>query len=158
MAVNPNFTNANPATPYYASGGGSGSNFPNGVTISGTQVKGNLTAQQPLGALGIGDPAVLTAPLIVNSLYFGEQIYGVGAYQASVWQSQGLNTTGSQTGVLYSNVIQFNSQVGANQNDTITMNRVSTIATAIGTSNINYTIDMVGLASTLKSVYPSIVS
>ena len=156
MAVNPNFTNANANTPY-ASGTGSNTNiFPNGVTISGTIVKGNPTNEYP-GVLTIGDAAVLTSPLAASQFLFGENTYGVGGYGVSIWQNQGLDITGKNTGVVYFNVIQFNSQVGNDTNDTVSYKRVSTIATAVGTAGQNYEINMVGLASTLKSVYPSIV-
>lgn len=148
MSVYTNQTNAN-ATSFFPGLGG-GSNFPTGIDIGGVPI-GNFSN----GILFGNSNAVV--PITAQSLSFGMTNYSSGEYNNDYLTKTGLTIQGNTTQVNYSNVIQFNSAVAGSQNDTLSYFRVSTIATAVGTSNTNYEINMVGLASTLKSLYPSIV-
>jgi hypothetical protein len=128
MAVNPNFTNANPFTPY-----GGGSNFPLGVGIGGgTAIIGNGTSMliQPATEIFLGDGAGSTARYNISSISYVNPIAG---------SSQFLNLQNTGAGV-----------------PNFVLNNVSTLTfseTGVAGSNINLT----ALASTLKSVYPACV-
>ena len=164
MAVNPNFTNANANTSYFSlSGGAGGSNFNtiNVSTVNFTSGIGGLITTYPVVENGPGGVVVGTSnntqPLTVESLAFGKNTYGVGQYTFSSWANTGLSIQGYTTGTTYSNVIQNNSQVAGTGQDTLSFFRISTIGVAQGTAANGQQINMVALASTLKSVYPSIV-
>lgn len=165
MAVNPNSTNANATTSYFSpssGGGGTGSfNILNTSTINFVSpVGGSLTTYPVLqsgpGGLIAGSSNNLEA-FTCEGVWFGQGNYTSGQYRQSSWQQTGLTTQGNSSGTTYTNVIAFNSQLAGNTNDTLSYYRVSTIGVASGTNASGQQINMVALASTLKSVYPSIV-
>lgn len=158
-----NQTNITQGTPFASGSGSSGSNF---TTINVS----TINFATPVGAILTTYPAVENAPggLVVGTsnntqaitaeqLCFGQNQFGVGQYNKSLWTQTGLTTQGNSTGTMYPNVIQFNSQTSGTNNDTLSMFRLSTIGVATGSSANGQQINMVALASTLKSVYPSIV-
>lgn len=148
MSVYTNQTNAN-ATSYFPGLGGS-SNFPNGISIDGVPIT-NTAQGIVFGALDSINNVT------ANTLYFGNGNIAAGTKNNDRWTTQGLTIQGAATGTTYPNVIQLNSAVAGSGNDTISLDRVSTIATAVGSGGTNYTIDMVALASTMKSLYPGVV-
>lgn len=169
MAVNPNSTNANATTSYFAlagSGGGGGgsistiNNLYTSTINFGSPVGGIITTYPALqsgpGGIIIGNSNGTDA-LTVEGLWFGQGNYTSGQYYQSSWQQTGLTTQGRATGTTYPNVISFNSQIDNTTRDTISISLLSTIRVATGSSPNGQQINMWALASTLKSVYPSIV-
>jgi len=168
MSVNPNSTNANATTSYFAlagSGGGGGSvstinNLYTSTINFGSPVGGIITTYPALqsgpGGIIIGNSNGTDA-LTCEGLWFGQGNYVSGQYQQSSWQTNGLTIQGKSTGTTYPNVIRFNSQVDSSTSDTISISLVSTIRVATGAQPNGQQINMWALASTLKSVYPSIV-
>lgn len=164
MSVYTNQTNANADSSFYAlsgGGGGGGSNINqiNVSTINFTSAVGGIITTYPAVQAGPGGVVIGTSngtqPLTVSQLAFGEDTYGVGSYQQSLWTTTGLNTQGFATGTSYSNVIAFNSQIGNNTNDTLSYYQVSTIGTgSLGAAN---QINVSALVSTLRRVYPGTV-
>lgn len=148
MSVYTNQTNAN-ATSYFPGLGGS-SNFPNGISIDGVPIT-NTAQGIVFGALDSINNVT------ANTLYFGNPDLTAGNYLNNRFTTTGLTIQGAATGTTYPNVIQLNSAVSLTGNDTISVSRVSTIATAVAAGGTNYTIDMVALASTMKSLYPGVV-
>lgn len=129
MAVNPNFTNANPTTSFFTSG----SDFPLGITIGGgTSLVSNGTSVliQPAQEIILGDGVGSTARYNISSISYVNPVAG---------SSQFLNLQNTGAGV-----------------PNFVLNNISTLTfseSGVAGSNINLT----ALASTLKSVYPACV-
>ena len=163
MSVYTNQTNIN-ATERFDDGSGPITNFTNinVSTINFTPGAGGIitsyTAQEGSPGGVVVGTAAGTQPLTVDQLLFGKGTFGVGQYQLSSWTQTGLTTQGKSTGTFYPNVIRFNSQVDSSTNDTMSIGLLSSIQVATGSSPNGQQINMWGLASTLKSLYPSIVS
>lgn len=172
MAVNPNFTNANANTSYFSlvgSGGGGNVSTINTLftsTINFTSaVGGSLTTYPAVGnspggvVVGLSNA---TEPLTVASLCFGDSNVGDSTYRTSILNTTGLSVQGLGSGTQWP-MVQFNSQTANSggdpqaNNETLSMFRLSTIGVAVGNLPNGQQINMVGLASTLKSIYPSIV-
>lgn len=164
-----NQTNIAPGTAFSSGSGSGGSNFNtiNVSTISFTSaVGGDIStynaAQNGLGGVLIGTPDTQTQPVTANALCFGKDNYLDGKARQSIWNRTGLTSQGLATGTQW-NILSLNSQTVENSsiagasNETVSMFRLSTLGVATGTGGNGQQINMVALASTLKSVYPSIV-
>jgi len=92
MAVNPNFTNANANTTYFAAsgGGGGGSNFPNGLTIGTSGAGGNIFNTSTLNATL--NTTTSNQTWIAQQYNFRPDLATKGGGVRSIWNWDAVNT------------------------------------------------------------------
>lgn len=146
-----NQTNIAPGTAF-SGGGGSGSNFPNGLTIgtAPTGILDNTAINWNTTNLTLyGDNGSL-APFVAGSFISGDDTaptFRTGTYSAAGILYQGSNGTGVSKGFLS---VQ-DAVIGPNNNPFL-LQGISSIV--VGTSNLN----MVALVSTLSSAFPGCIN
>jgi len=149
MAVNPNFTNANKTTTYWASGVGGSSNFPTGITIgqnppavfsiTGIDYNNNLPT--------ITDLSGNTEGLVAYSF---KAIDSVG--KTGILAPDNITFQQSQSGTGRTMVTINDGALGATNNNYFNLLGLSTINAGTDTANA------VTLMSSLKGTFPSCFS